>query len=120
KSIPEEAGRRSSTAVCTLACRPTSSRRLVMARQSSALRCEPGEDSFVMQFARKDDFGSIPRATGGIAPPGWARVGCARLDEMGKDPAPVLAKAGVTTEEARNPAIRLEVRTQIRLLELAA
>jgi len=68
-----------------------------------------------MQFARKDDFGSIPRATGGIA-----RLACARLDEMGKDPAPVLAKAGVTTEEARNPAIRLEVRTQIRLLELAA
>ena len=68
-----------------------------------------------MQFARKEDFGSIPRATGGIA-----RMACARLGEMGKDPAPVLAKAGMTTEEARNPAIRLEVRTQIRLLELAA
>ena len=68
-----------------------------------------------MQFARKEGIGSIPRATGGIA-----RMACARLGEMGKDPAPVLAKAGMTTQEASNPAIRLEVRTQIRLLELAA
>ena len=68
-----------------------------------------------MQLARKEGIGSIPRATGGIA-----RMACARLGEMGKDPAPVLAKAGMTTEEASNPAIRLEVRTQIRLLELAA
>ena len=68
-----------------------------------------------MQFARKEGIGSIPRATGGIA-----RMACARLGEMGKDPAPVLAKAGMTTQQASNPAIRLEVRTQIRLLELAA
>jgi len=68
-----------------------------------------------MQFARKDGIGSIPRATGGIA-----RMACARLGEMGKDPAPVLARAGMTTQQASNPAIRLEVRTQIRLLEMAA
>ena len=68
-----------------------------------------------MQLARKEGIGSIPRATGGIA-----RMACARLGEMGKDPATVLAQAGMTTEEARNPAIRLEVRAQIRLLELAA
>ena len=68
-----------------------------------------------MQFARKEGIGSIPSATGGIA-----RLACARLGEIGKDPAPVLAKAGMTAEEARNPAIWLEVRTQIRLLELAA
>ena len=68
-----------------------------------------------MQFARKEGIGSIPRATGGIA-----RMACARLGEMGKDPAPILAKAGMTTQQASNPAIRLEVRTQIRLLELAA
>ena len=68
-----------------------------------------------MQFARKEGIGSIPRATGGIA-----RLACARLGEMGKDPAPVLAKAGITAQQASNPAIRLEVRTQIRLLELAA
>ena len=68
-----------------------------------------------MEFARKDGIGSIPRATGGIA-----RMACARLGEMGKDPAPVLARAGMTTQQACNPAIRLEVRTQIRLLEMAA
>jgi len=68
-----------------------------------------------MQLARKDGIGSIPSATGGIA-----RMACARLDAIGKDAGPILAKAGVTPEEARDPAIRLEVRTQIRLLELAA
>ena len=68
-----------------------------------------------MHLARKEGIGSIPKATGGIA-----RMACARLGEMGKDPAPVLAKAGMTTEQASNPAMRLEVRTQIRLLELDA
>ena len=29
-------------------------------------------------------------------------MACARLGEMGKDPAPLLAKAGMTAEEARN------------------
>jgi hypothetical protein len=32
----------------------------------------------------------------------------------------ILSKVGLTPEEARDPAIRLEVRTQIKLLELAA
>jgi AraC-like DNA-binding protein len=68
-----------------------------------------------MQFVKSGGIGSIPSATGGIA-----RMACARLDEIGKDTGPILAKAGVTPEEARDPAIRLEVRTQIRLLELAA
>ena len=70
---------------------------------------------FAMQFARSDGFNSIPSATGGIA-----RLACARLDEMGKDPTVILSKVGLTPEEARDPAIRLEVRTQIKLLELAA
>jgi hypothetical protein len=35
-----------------------------------------------MQFARSEGFGSIPSATGGIA-----RLACARLGEMGKEPA---------------------------------
>jgi hypothetical protein len=39
---------------------------------------------------------------------------------MGKDPAVILSKAGLTPERARDPAIRLEVRTQIKLLDLAA
>ena len=68
-----------------------------------------------MQFARSEGFGSIPSATGGIA-----RLACARLGQMGKNPAVILSKAGLTPEVARDPAIRLEVRTQIKLLELAA
>jgi AraC-like DNA-binding protein len=39
---------------------------------------------------------------------------------MGKDPTVILSKVGLTPEEARDPVIRLEVRTQIKLLELAA
>ena len=68
-----------------------------------------------MQYAQSEGFGSIPSATGGIA-----RLACARLEETGKDPAVVLSKAGVTPEVAGDPAIRLEVRTQIKLLDLAA
>ena len=68
-----------------------------------------------MPIAKSGGFNSIPSATGGIA-----RMACARLDEMGKDPTVILSKVGLTAEEARDPAIRLEVRTQIKLLELAA
>ena len=60
-------------------------------------------------------FNSIPSATGGIA-----RLACARFDEMGKEPKVILSKVGLTPEEARDPAVRLEVRTQIKLLELVA
>ena len=58
---------------------------------------------------------SIPSAAGGIA-----RLACARLREHGKDIVPLLTKAGLTLEEASDPAIRLEVRAQIRFLDLAA
>lgn len=68
-----------------------------------------------MQFARSSGFNSIPSATGGIA-----RLACARLEEMGRDPTVILSKVGLTPEKARDPAIRLEVRTQIKILELAA
>ena len=68
-----------------------------------------------MPIAKSDGFNRIPSATGGIA-----RLACARLDEMGKDPTVILSKVGLTPEEARDPAIRLEVRTEIKLLELAA
>ena len=68
-----------------------------------------------MKLARSSGFNSIPSATGGIA-----RLACARLGELGKDPAIILSKVGLTSEEARDPAVRLEVRTQIKLLELAA
>ena len=68
-----------------------------------------------MPFARPSGFNSIPSATGGIA-----RLACARVDEMGKDSTVILSKMGLTPEEAQDPAIRLEVRSQIKILELAA
>src|ERR1700751_3363417 len=67
------------------------------------------------RMSRSSGFNSIPTATGGIA-----RLACARLDGLGKDPTVILSKVGMTLEEARDPAIRLEVRSQIKLLELAA
>jgi hypothetical protein len=68
-----------------------------------------------MRSAGPKDFRSIPTATGGIA-----RLACARLRELGKDVKAVLSKAGLRLEEIDDPAARLEVRTQIRILELAA
>jgi AraC-like DNA-binding protein len=58
---------------------------------------------------------AIPSATGGIA-----RLACASLREQDKDVAAVLYKAGLTVEEANDPTVRLEVRAQIKVLELAA
>src|SRR5436305_179554 len=68
-----------------------------------------------MDFSQPQRLHSIPSATGGIA-----RLACARLSEQGKDLAAILSRAGLTLEEASDPSIRLEVRTQIKLLELAA
>ena len=68
-----------------------------------------------MKFANSNRFNQIPSATGGIA-----RLACAWLEKMGSDPIGILSKAGVTRKEARDPTIRLEARTQIKLLELAA
>jgi AraC-like DNA-binding protein len=68
-----------------------------------------------MRSSRPRDFRSIPSATGGIA-----RLACARLRELGKDVKAVLSKAGLRLEEADDPTARLEVRTQIKILELAA
>ena len=68
-----------------------------------------------MQVAKLNGFNSIPSATGGIA-----RLACARLNELGMDPGVILSKVGLTSEAARDPVIRLEARTQIKFLELAA
>ena len=68
-----------------------------------------------MQFAKVNGFNAIPSATGGIA-----RLACARLNELGVDPGVILSKVGLTSEAARDPVIRLEARTQIKFLELAA
>jgi AraC-like DNA-binding protein len=68
-----------------------------------------------MGFTKPKSFGAIPSATGGIA-----RLACARLREAGKNVAGVLSKAGLTVRKADDPAARLEVRAQIKVLELAA
>ena len=68
-----------------------------------------------MQSAASNGLDSIPTATGEIA-----RLACARLEEMGKDPTVILSRVRLTPEQIRNPAIRLEARTEIALLELVA
>jgi Arabinose-binding domain of AraC transcription regulator, N-term len=74
-----------------------------------------GDGAVCVRSTRPKDFRSIPNATGGIA-----RLACARLRELGKDVKAVLSKAGLRPEEADDPTVRLEVRTQIKFLELAA
>ena len=44
---------------------------------------------------------SIPRATGGIA-----RLACARLRELGKDVAAVLAEVGARPEQVNDDAVQ--------------
>ena len=68
-----------------------------------------------MRFTKPRDFSSIPSATGGIA-----RLACARMREAGKGMANVVSEAGLTVAEVKDPSLRLEVRTQIKVLELAA
>jgi Arabinose-binding domain of AraC transcription regulator, N-term len=74
-----------------------------------------GNGAVCMSYSKLKDFRSIPSVTGGIA-----RLACARLRELGKDVKAVLSKAGLRLEEIADPTVRLEVRTQIKLLELAA
>jgi hypothetical protein len=68
-----------------------------------------------MRTGTPDGFCTIPSATGGIA-----RLACARLRELGKDVAAVLAEVGARPEQVNDDAIRLEVPKQIRILELAS
>ena len=68
-----------------------------------------------MRSTRPKDFRSIPSATGRVS-----RLACARLRELGKDVKAVLSKAGLRLEEVDDPTVRLQVRAQIKLLELAA
>jgi Arabinose-binding domain of AraC transcription regulator, N-term len=68
-----------------------------------------------MRSTKPKDFRSIPSATGGIA-----RLAIARMREAGKGTAAVLSGAGLTVEHVDDPTVRLEVRTQIRVLDLAA
>jgi AraC-like DNA-binding protein len=57
----------------------------------------------------------MPSATGGIA-----RLACAGLRKQGKDVTSVLSRAGLTVDQIDDPAIRLHVHTQIKVLEFAA
>ena len=68
-----------------------------------------------MRSETPEGFCSIPSATGGIA-----RLACARLRELGKDVAGILAKVGARPEQVNDDAVRLEVPKQIRILELFA
>jgi AraC-like DNA-binding protein len=68
-----------------------------------------------MRSSKPDDFRSMPSATGGIA-----RLACDSLRKRGKDVRAVLSRAGLTVEEIADPAVRLHVHTQIKVLELAA
>jgi AraC-like DNA-binding protein len=68
-----------------------------------------------MRAETPEGFCSIPSATGGIA-----RLACARLRELGKDVAGILAKVGARPEQVNDDAVRLEVPKQIRILELVA
>lgn len=60
-------------------------------------------------------FHSMPSAAGGIA-----RLVSTRLIEAGIDPAPLLARAGLTAEQIDDRNARLNAQSQITLLELAA
>jgi AraC-like DNA-binding protein len=60
-------------------------------------------------------FHSMPSATGGIA-----RLVSTRLIEAGIDPAPLLARAGLTIEQIDNRNARLSAQSQIKLLDFAA
>jgi AraC-like DNA-binding protein len=68
-----------------------------------------------MPASPPERFCSVPSATGAIA-----RLASARLRELGKDVAAVLAKVGARPEQVNDDAVRLEVPKQIRILELAA
>ena len=57
----------------------------------------------------------MPSATGGIA-----RLVCARLRGSSIPLNPLLSKAGLTIAQIDNQSARLTVRSQIRLLQLAA
>lgn len=68
-----------------------------------------------MRPDERNRFASIPSATGSIA-----RLACTVLFKAEKPLAPLLAAAGLTTDDINDASRRLEVKAQIRVLELAA
>jgi len=68
-----------------------------------------------MRPDERNRFASIPSATGSIA-----RLACTVLFKAEKPLAPLLAAAGLTTDDINDASRRLEVKAQIRVLALAA
>ena len=68
-----------------------------------------------MRPDERSRLASIPSATGGIA-----RLACTVLSKAEKPLAPLLAAVGLTTAEIDDASRRLEVKAQIKVLELAA
>ena len=68
-----------------------------------------------MPAPRPRRINSIPSASGGIA-----RLVCERLRERGIPLAPLLSKAGLSVEQIHNSSVRVEARSQVRILDLAA
>jgi AraC-like DNA-binding protein len=68
-----------------------------------------------MHSDKSGGFGSIPRATGGIA-----RLACRRLQRENKNDKAVLSRAGLAPEDIEDRSRWLEVGAQIRVLDFAA
>ena len=68
-----------------------------------------------MGAPRLSPLRTIPSTTGGVA-----RLVCAKLLAAGFALAPLLSKAGLKAEQIDDPAARVELRAQVRLLEIAA
>jgi AraC-like DNA-binding protein len=64
---------------------------------------------------RTNRLSSLPSATGGIA-----RLACDRVRSAGKDLAELVSRAELTLDLIDEPACRLDVHAQIKLLDLAA
>ena len=60
-------------------------------------------------------FGALPSAAGGMT-----RLACAQVKAAGIDVGPLLQKAGITQQQIDDPSARLNVRDQIRFVNLAA
>lgn len=68
-----------------------------------------------MNSKKPESLRTIPSATGGIT-----RLACARLNGSGRDAANLLIRVGLAPEAVKDPAVRLDARAQVKLLELAA
>src|SRR5689334_17850468 len=68
-----------------------------------------------MGSAVEPTFSPVPTATGGIA-----RLVCARCRAAGLPLQPLLDEVGLSLEQIEDQSCRIEVRAQVRLLQIAA